>query len=399
MIYRTIPHFIIKKNLQKSKETGIYFSNIITKDILEEICFKITNQKIFTCDYVDNNYKDEFLEKTYNKGRMALLLYEDVVNYISFSEVEINGRNSSVQSVPTAFNIFYLNSYPKKKLFYYFLNKKGNAETEYQILIYRLMITIGFKFLNIPKTLINRIVSFNSIDDLIFNRKINTSKNKSNNSTFITKNDKSEIEIYGKTYGANKYETSLLCYTLSTLCHPTQKIILYEILEGNLKELPASSIKVIKKMNTIEINPIDMKLERKIYNNEINLRSPNYLLNLFKKLGDKQCVLCNCKIPELIQGAHIFPISEIKKIKNITIEKKLEYALDGENGLWLCENHHKLFDRGIISFELDGKVKYKSDLDYHHKEFLEEITKIDALPKKILTNQFLWYLKQRETNF
>ncbi|MEG1738739.1 MAG: hypothetical protein RR259_10995 [Odoribacter sp.] len=73
------------------------------------------------------DYEDEFLERTYNKGRMAIMQYKDEVSYITFSEQKIGGRNSSVQSVPTAFNMFYINPYPKKRLYYYFLNTVGNA--------------------------------------------------------------------------------------------------------------------------------------------------------------------------------------------------------------------------------------------------------------------------------
>ena len=76
-----------------------------------------------------------FLEKSYNKGRMAIMHYKDSVSYISFSELEIGGRNSSVQSVPTAFNMYFSNPYPNKRLYYYFLNVSRNAETDYQILI------------------------------------------------------------------------------------------------------------------------------------------------------------------------------------------------------------------------------------------------------------------------
>lgn len=195
MEYRNIPHFVIKVNLQKSKSTGIYFKDIVTPEVLSDVCYRITGQTDFTYEYVDNEYQDMFLEKSYNKGRIAVMQYKDVVSYISFSELEIGGRNSSVQSVPTAFNLYYSNPYLKKRLYYYFLNVSGNAETDYQILIYRLMSTIGFEFLNANGNLLRRIQRFNSVEDIMFNRRINAGRNKSNNSTFITKGHAGEIEI------------------------------------------------------------------------------------------------------------------------------------------------------------------------------------------------------------
>ena len=395
MFYRNTPHFIIKKNLQKSKNTGVYFSDVVTPDVLRDVCQLITGQIDFTYQYVDNEYHDMFLEASYNKGRMAIMQYQNVVSYISFSEQEIGGRNSSVQSVPTAFNMYFSNPYPYKRLYYYFLNIEGNAETEYQILIYRLMNTIGFQFLNANSRLWQRIHAFHSVEDIIFNRRINAGKNRSNNSTFITKGASGEIEIYGKTYGANKYETSLMCYALASLWQPGQTIKLFEVLEGDLRELPAASLAVINQRGVIDVIPTDMTLEKIIYDKENSLRSPRYVLNLFNKLGNKHCALCNCEIPELIQGAHIWPVSSIKKAPALTLEQRLEYALDGENGLWLCENHHKMFDAGMLSFDNNGRLLMREGMDYRHMEFIREITKYDVLPRELLTDRFLWYLRQR----
>lgn len=396
MVYRDTPHFVIKENLQKSKNTGVYFSDVVTPRVLKDVCYLITKKTSFTYEYVDNEYHDMFLEKSYNKGRMAIMQYKGTVSFISFSETEIGGRNSSVQSVPTAFNIFFSNPYPQKRLYYYFLNVSGNAETDYQILIYRLMNTIGFKFLNANENLRRRIQPFNSVEDIIFHRKSNTRRNRSNNSTFITKSHAGEIEIYGKTYGANKYETSLICYALSSLWHSGQHIKLYEVLEGDLKELPEASLSVIKQMGKIDVIPTDITLEKKIYEDqEKKLRSPRYTYNLFSRLGNKRCALCNCEIPELIQGAHILPVAAIRKMISTPIEKRLEYATDGENGLWLCENHHKMFDEGMLSFDDHGCLQVRDDIDRRYKSFIDETIKRKTLPPEFLTKKFLWYLEQR----
>lgn len=396
MEYRNVPHFVIKANLQKSKTTGVYFSDVVTPEVLRDVCYRITGQTEFTYMYVNNDYQDMFLDKTYNKGRLAIMQYKDVVSYISFSEMEIGGRNSSVQSVPTAYNLYYSNPYPKKRLYYYFLNISEKVETDYQIMIYRLMNTVGFEFLNARESMLRRIQSFSSIEDIMFNRQINAGRNRSNNSTFITKGHAGKIEVYGKTYGANKYETSLICYALSSLWQPGQRIKLYEVLEGDLKELSVASLNVIKQMGIIDVVPTDMTLERRIYDGkETSLRSPRYTYNLFNKLGNKHCALCDCEIPELIQGAHILPVAAIRRMISIPIEMRLEYALDGDNGLWLCENHHKMFDEGMIFFDNHGCLLLRNDIDQRQKRFIDEITKYKVLPTEFLTDKFLWYLEQR----
>ena len=390
------PRFVIKKNLQKSKSTGVYFSDVITKDVLDEVCAKVTGKKEYTVEFVDNDYQDQFLPNTYNKGRLAILHYNEFANYISFSELEVHGRNSSVQSVPTAFNMYYTNPYVKKRLFYYFLNvQAGNAETDYLIMMYRLMNTIGFEFLNANAGLKSRIQAYASIEDIMFNRRISSGRNQSNNATYITKDGAHAIEIYGKVYGASKYETSMMCYALSMLKQSKQTITLYEVLEQDLKELPEVSRNVINQMGAIDIVPTDMTLEKKLFEENDSLRSPRYIYNLLEHVGPKRCVFCDCGIPELVQGAHIWPVASIKKVGAMPFEEKLKCAIDGHNGLWLCENHHKLFDENIIMIGDDGRIKYKDSLPSEHLDYISQITTIDIIPEYLMTERFTEYLWKR----
>lgn len=395
MMYRNKPYFVIKANLQKSKQTGVFFSDVITPEILRDVCHRITGLDDFDFNYVDNDYEDEFIGTGYNKGRIAIMQYKDTVFYISFSERDIGGRNSSVQSVPTAFNMYYMNPYPRKELCYYFLNVQGNAGTDYQYLMYRLMKTIGFVFLNADDALAHSFLAYNSIDDIMNSRRANASRNQSNNSSYITKSSISQYDIYGKTYGANKYETSMMCYALSLLAQPNQSVTLYEMLEGNLAELPSSSLDVLRHMRNVDIVPTDMLLEKRVFEESNSLRSPRYIYNLLEHLGQKHCALCGCEIPELIQGAHIWPVADIKRTATLTLEQKIHHATDGENGLWLCENHHKLFDEGLIAIDNSGSILFRNNIEHRHMAFMDEITPVKQLPDYLLSDGFLGYLNTR----
>lgn len=363
--------------------------------VLADVCKKITKQDDYTVEFVDNNYSDEFYKKTYNQGRLAILLYDDCVNYISFSEEEILGRNSSIQSVPTTFAMYYNCKYSKKRLFYYFLSKIGNAETSYHLFSYRLFKTVGFKFLNIDDFIDSQIVPFNSLDDMIYSRNNNKDKNKANNSSYITKSNKLEIDIYGKVYGANKYETSLMAYAASYVANYKQKVTLYEMLEKDLKELPRGNRKIIEELGVIDIIPTDMTLEKKVFEKNNSLRSPRYTYNLFKRFKEKKCAFCDCNIPELIEGAHIWPVSEIKKDKTSNFEEKLKWAIDGDNGLWLCTYHHTLFDENIIRISLDGDILIDSKINSDKMEFIKQMTIKSKLPKNYINEGFKIYLKKR----
>lgn len=387
------PRFVVKKNLQKSKSTRVFFSDAITVDVLRDVCYKITGRTNFEYEYVDNEYSDDVLSSTYNKGRLAILYVGNEVNYITFSEQTVSGRNSSVQSVPTAFNIYFSSKIKEKNLYYYFIDGGGNIETDYQIMMYRLMKTIGFKFLN-EEFIHQSIVPFSSSDDLMLSRKFTTEKNKGNISTYITKSSESKIDIYGKTYGASKYETSMICYALSTIAEKEQKITLYEMLEQNLKELPKSSLEVLKKMGNIEVIRTDSTLERESFEKNNSLRSPRYIYNLLRHLGPKKCALCNCEIPELVQGAHIWPVAQIKKQGNLSYEDKLKHATNGNNGIWLCANHHKLFDENIIIINPKLEIEY-GNFSTKYARYLDDITKIKRLQGNLANEEFLSYVVER----
>lgn len=389
------PLFVIKRNLQKSEQTRLTFQDQLDDESLKDICQKITGRSDYDCQYVENNYSDDFLANTYNKGRLATLRYRDYVHFITFSELAIEGRNSSIQSVPTAFNIFYMCPYEKKKLYYYFICKSGNPATDYHMFIYRLMQTVGFTFLNFPTS--SSATSFVTIEDMMRARDENRGTNKSNNSTYISKNEDGEYEAYCKTYGASKYESSLICYAMSMIIGCAEKIKLYEILEGNLKELPDSSLQVLRKMDAVDIIKTDLTFEKRIFEESRGnqLRSPRYQYNLLDKLGEKHCALCGCTIPDIIQGAHIWPVASIRASKSISIDDKVRYATDGDNGLWLCENHHKLFDRNIIAIMSDGSVKYNHSLATAYIPYLHTLTENTQLPSMYLNDNFKHYVELR----
>ena len=112
-------------------------------------------------------------------------------------------------------------------------------------------------------------------------------------------------------------------------------------------------------------------------------------------MGSKKCSLCDCDIPEIIQGAHIWPVSEIKKSKNLSFRNRLDNALDGDNGWWLCQNHHKLFDSNLIYISEDGNVYYDNSIQHGSFDYLKAITKNTSLPQVFRNDNFLAYLNKR----
>jgi hypothetical protein len=351
-----LPHFTIKNRFQKKQEC---YSDILTKDILEDVCLRVTGIKRYTCEFDDEGY---------NIGRMAILEYDGVKAYISFSETDANGRNSSFQSMPSALSRYILDAQQNKRICFYFLPSSGNMETDYFLFMYRLMMTAGIEFLNDREFLSQQIQPFYTITDVIASRNANRGRNRSNNPTYITQSPERVTQIYGKTYGASKYETTLLAVALSRLT--SSQIELYQICEQSLSVLPKLSQQAIELLGKVKLIPTDLRMERVEFQDRNSLRSPLYTYNLLAKLGSKKCALCSCEISELIEGAHIWPVSEIKKEAAIGIDEKLRMATDGDNGLWLCENHHKMLDLNLIIIDERGRVEYREDLEENTESIL-----------------------------
>ncbi|WP_129688290.1 HNH endonuclease [Gottfriedia acidiceleris] len=85
--------------------------------------------------------------------------------------------------------------------------------------------------------------------------------------------------------------------------------------------------------------------------------------SIFKKLLlkiERKCKLCGVSNEKFLIASHIKPWS-----KSSDIEK-----LDPNNGFLFCPNHDKLFDRGFISFNLNGEIIISRELDENSKIFL-----------------------------
>lgn len=76
-------------------------------------------------------------------------------------------------------------------------------------------------------------------------------------------------------------------------------------------------------------------------------------------------------------------------------DEKWLSATDGENGLWLCHNHHKLFDEGIVSITNSGKIVYSNELNETNKSFIKKTTTKNSIPSFAFTDFFEKYLYLR----
>ena len=59
-----------------------------------------------------------------------------------------------------------------------------------------------------------------------------------------------------------------------------------------------------------------------------------------------RCQLCKAENHKLLIASHIKP----------WVESEPKEKLDVDNGFLMCPNHDKLFDKGYITFDDDGKI-------------------------------------------
>lgn len=113
----------------------------------------------------------------------------------------------------------------------------------------------------------------------------------------------------------------------------------------------------------LELNNIDDKYKESV--SKLRIGQGKYRDGLISKHGCK-CMMCDIKLKELLIASHI---------KEFSISTKSE-SIDLNNGLLLCANHDKLFDRHLISFDNKGKIMISDKIkltDYEELKINENI--------------------------
>ena len=387
------PKFIISKI--KPNQNGVDIDKIFSNIVLRKICFEITKQKSFDV---------EFKAET-NKGRLAILITKSKFYYITISGNDPQrGRNSFFQSVPTAYSLFLADNRPNKE-FYVCVNAEPYSHlTSYHKFVTRLIVSSKMKLIDISATSICKdIKPFVSVIDIILNRNMLGCRNAGNNATYIT-DEGNTYNIYGKTFGANGKEVVLLCLALISLSDKSLR--LFQIADNDALCIGSNDIDTIYKysalygMNDLDIldDTFDLQRGRKLSSKEtFNLRSPRFVYNLLKKTnGEKTCALCDCNVSPLIQAAHIYGVSDIRKNDSATKEEKISMANDGDNGLWLCMNHHKLFDENLITITTDHIAL--NDVKNEYRYFVEQSLTKNTLDKMYINEKTTYYLSKHVCN-
>lgn len=316
-----------------------------------------------------------------------------------------------VEFIPLAIADYYLNETDKVKSIELYLKgtSHNRAKTSAQQIYYRLAKTVGIKILNefefdaaIRK---NIAFPFENVEEWKKARMKMANTKRKNKSSYIIENDDSYV-FYGKTFGANGRESVFLLYVLANLVKKeNKKIYLYEVSDNGSFRIESSSKeeqkfkKVLKDLNVVyyadSVKYVKNEETETLLDDNKNARyQAEFMRNLLYKFNSKKdsegniilgtdgkpiiiddikrCYLCNCDIQKLIIASHIHRVADINKL-DLPFSEKRRIAVDGDNGLWLCANHDKLFEYGLIYFE-DNMLKISDNLTEKQKKYVEYLT-------------------------
>ena len=327
--------------------------------------------------YHQTEYTEEYLQEN-RDGRYITVCNGDEIHYVCISKPDNDARNARLmQFVTPTYTAWYEEPKNNKFLDIYLSNPTDSDKNDYSKFFYRCFLTIGINILNIEQLFLPELVPFNSYFDLKHYRERNTGRNRHNRSTYFSEED-DHIELFAKTFGANQMESFILALVLRNLL-PNKPITLFPVVDNEARDIARRQREILVNAGiefgeTIsDISNTNIRLDAI----EPDRDTPKYHYNLLKKYGDKKCLLCGCEMEHLIIGSHIERVADIKNSKTYSDDEKIKRIVDGENGFWLCANHDKMFEYGIIYFK-NKKLCYRNGLRDTDRNFINYSMMIDG---------------------
>lgn len=184
-------------------------------------------------------------------------------------------------------------------------------------------------------------------------------------------------------------EGDKLCFTIPSLSHKKSAKL--------KKDASKSLLKEAKKENKLirELKESEIVKKFGVDGNQVikSVIRNSYLQKIFRKNllieQNEKCILCGVDNVTLLNGSHIKPSSISGAVEKI----------DTNDGLLLCCNHDRLFDRCLITFSSkNGKIQLSKTLS---KKDIKDLNINDkySIPKKYLTSKRKQYLKYHNDKF
>ena len=364
------------------------------------IIIKNRNKDEFTTDIIEkilNLLKlTEPYEICYNNtnGRNIIIETDIKKYYVIISRKHVDARNAFLsQYIPTVLSSYITDSTTKPKLLCIFLlDTSENAKTNFIIDTYRVAKTLGITILNEEELNLLNIQPYNSFRDWKNAKTSRQEYNPANNSSYAME-DNDGYTLFGKLYGANGKDSAIIACQLAEIAKKENKNLNFIQVKEHGTEKISKNDKLLLESFGVSISEGSIVLKDRQERDKSTCRKQDeFKYNLLEKYGKKKCYLCNCDIESNIIASHIHRIADIDN-SNIPSEEKRKQVVDADNGLWLCANHDKLFENGIITFNRNGELIISPLLNHNQIEYIEYITQILKIQDIHINKSFLHYLQ------
>ena len=346
--------------------------------------------------------------------------------------------------------------------FYVLDSKESYSCNIFNLFTYRRLATMGFHILNIDvisfsafegrfKLSSSKDISYNSLIHY-YNDSLWISKRNSGNTPsyikIVEKDDHTEQYVFVfKALSAGQYDSMLSIITICLLADKENKKVAFELSKEAfgfkaVENKTAKALKIVDNLSEPALNVIKMFVpyfsfvtsdeilqqaykdaeEYEVAKKKNNLRNQTLLRNnMLKKGMPIKCCLCGCEIDNILEAAHLWSVAEIKnasedeinrfvglpaisllldlnKYRDDVFYKKYVMATAGDNAIWLCRNHHKLFDMFAYTYsEMDGKLVISPEIEEAIRDFINSTKATDQLEDDVLTERTKEFLNKANT--
>lgn len=161
------------------------------------------------------------------------------------------------------------------------------------------------------------------------------------------------------------------------------------------------------------------------YKQDNRLRNQTLFRNNIRRKGIPiECVVCENDNSDILDAAHLWEINQIRGAskreidyfithnnlhylidptsvyKNESFFKKYTLANSGDNGVWLCKNHHGLFDKNYFTFNTcDGTIIVHFDSFDELEEYTLGLSGKIELAEPVLTKATKAFIDERNKSF
>lgn len=358
------------------------YKNEITPSVIGAILMRLGLSPDFTVEYSLGDGRNIIIEVGPQKRI-----------YVIVSRENADARNAFLaQYIPTVLRAYIDDRTANKEIYAYLSDVSDRAKTAFIVDTYRVAKALGIGILNESDLGLGEIKPYDTFSEW---KKAKTSRrnyNRANNSSYAIEDD-DEIVVYGKLFGANGKEAVFLACQLAQIAKKTGKTVVFvQVKEQDTETVSENDKRVLQYYGVvIESGEIVVTDDRRRVSKSTCRSQYEFRYNLLEKYGGKKCYLCDCDIDRMIIASHIHRIVDIDRSPLPKAEKHRQ-AVDGDNGFWLCANHDKLFEYGIVTFDVDGDLLVTEDISKTQADYIKKITTTTKIQPCHLNPELAGYL-------